>query len=356
MVPIWALARPPRGTRPILASDGSARSVRDTRRREARPETTGTPTRVPSRARRVSGRVSGRGSGGCLERRARFAGWRENAAHARERKCSLSFAHNETTKRRVRSARARWRGPRRRRRGAVDGARQWRTSPWRRLRRRRRHRGMRRGRDESRPTTRGSRIRGPPSRETEAPRRGRVPRRPPPHRARAAPRTSPRTLRRLLERSAAAARAGTPPGTRTRSRPARSCPLRREHTSRLRVRPSRDAIRSSISMSIRQKKQPTRSRRTRLRTPARCCFPEACSRSSPCRSCASATRRRTPTRRRAARLRRSRESTAPRSKGLKLKKMRLDALFFPRLPRLPRLTRRAARRRPSRYTAEMALA
>ena len=193
----------------------------------------------------------------------------------------------------------------------------------------------------------------------EAPRRGRVPRRPPPHRARAAPRTSPRTLRRLLERSAAAARAGTPPGTRTRSRPAlptaptpaRSCPLRRAEAAwRLRIAIRSDAIRSSISMSIRQNLW------RGFRTPARCCFPEACSRSSPCRSCASATRRRTRTKRRAARLRRSRESTAPRSKGLKLKKMRLDALFFPRLPRLPRLPRRAARRRPSRYTAEMALA
>ena len=218
---------------------------------------------------------------------------------------------------------------------------------------------MRRGRDESRPTTRGSRIRGPPTRETEAPRRGKVPRRPPPHRARAAPRTSPRNARRLLERSAAAARAGTPPGTRTRSRPAlptaptpaRSCPLRRAEAAwRLRIAIRSDAIRSSISMSIRQNLW------RGLRTPARCCFPEACSRSSPCRSCASATRRRTRTKRRAARLRRSRESTAPRSKGLKLKKMRLDALFFPRLPRLPRLPRRAARRRPSRYTAEMALA
>jgi hypothetical protein len=213
MVPIWALARPPRGTRPILASDGSARSVRDTRRREARPETTGTPTRVPSRARRVSGRVSGRGSGGCLERRARFAGWRENAAHARERKCSLSFAHNETTKRRVRSARARWRGPRRRRRDAADGARPWRTSPRRRLRRRMRRRGVRRGRDASRPTARGSRIRATPPRETDAPRRGTVPRRPPLHRARAAPRTKIRSPRRRLGRSGAAARAGTPPGT-----------------------------------------------------------------------------------------------------------------------------------------------
>lgn len=303
----------------------------------------------------ASRRVSGRGSGGCLERSARSrVGAKTLVTRGNENVDSRLL--NETTKRRVRSARARWRGPRRRRRGAVDGARQWRTSPWRRLRRRRRRRGMRRGRDESRPTTRGSRIRGPPSRETEAPRRGRVPRRPPPHRARAAPRTSPRTLRRLLERSAAAARAGTPPGTRTRSRPAlptaptpaRSCPLRRAEAAwRLRIAIRSDAIRSSISMSIRQNLW------RGLRTPARCCFPEACSRSSPCRSCASETRRWTRTKRRAAPSRRSRESTAPRSKGLKLKKMRLDALFFPRLPRLPR---RAARRRPSRYTAEMALA
>ena len=107
MVPIWALARPPRGTRPILASDGSARSVRDTRRREARPETTGTPTRVPSRARRASGRVSGR-FGGVSREECPIAGWRENAAHiTRERKCSLSFADNETTKRQSSDRRAR---------------------------------------------------------------------------------------------------------------------------------------------------------------------------------------------------------------------------------------------------------
>ena len=55
---------------------------------------------------------------------------------------------------------------------------------------------------------------------------------------------------------------------------------------------------------------------------------------------------------RAARLRRF-SANQPRARSKGLKKMRLDALFFPRLPRLPR---RAARRRPSRYTAEMALA
>ena len=219
--------------------------------------------------------------------------------------------------------------------------------PRERLRRRRRRRG-RRGRDESRPTTRarGSRT---ASRETEAPRRGRSAATTT-HRARAAPDEPDYDG---FSRKAPPL-AGTPPGTRTRSHPAlptaptpaRSCPLRRAEAAwRLRIAIRSDAIRSSISMSIRQNLW------RGLRTPARCCFPEACSRSSPCRSCASATRRQTRTKRRAARLRRSRESTVPRSKGLK--KMRLDALFFPRLPRLPR---RAARRRPSRYTAEMALA
>lgn len=210
MLPIRALARPPRGTRPILASDGSARSVRDTRRREARPETTGTPTRVPSRARtrreecqgeargRVSRVVPDRGVG------AKNSSCRGNR---------VNDGQSETTKRRVRSARARWRGPRRRRRDAADGARPWRTSPRRRLRRRMRRRGVRRGRGASRPTARGSRIRGPPPRETDAPRRGTVPRRPPLHRARAAPRTKIRSPRRRLGRSGAAARAGTPPGT-----------------------------------------------------------------------------------------------------------------------------------------------